>query len=124
MTGQFHLFGNAVRKRFDALAQNSLFVVDSDRDGIWDRYLAAFPPGSNPIFRQRTEHDCSCCRHFIRSVGNVVAIADNEIATIWDVRDLPYPFQRVADAMAAYIRGLSICDVFLTPFATLARNPS
>lgn len=31
------------------------------------------PAGTNPIFRERTEHDCSCCRNFVKNLGNVVA---------------------------------------------------
>ncbi len=51
---------------------------------------------------------------FIRQVGNVVAIQNGAIATIWDHMALPEPYQTVADRMAAYIRTLTITDVFLT----------
>jgi hypothetical protein len=117
MTDQFHVFAAAVRRRFDDLAEGQLFVADSDRDAIWARYLAAFPAGSDPIFRERTEHDCSCCRHFIRDIGNLVAIQNGELASVWDVTDLPFPYQTVADTMAAYVKTLAIRDVFLTPMA-------
>ena len=115
MTDQFHLFAKAVRKRFDEMAQEPLFVVDSDRDEIWQRYLNAFPPGSNPIFRERTEHDCSCCRHFIRDIGNVVAIQNGALACVWDLNGLPAHYQAVTEAMSAYVKSLAIRDVFLTP---------
>ena len=117
MTDKFHIFAKAVRKRFDDLSQDRLFVVDSDRDAIWQAYLDAFPAGSNPIFRERTEHDCSCCRHFIRDIGNVVAIQNGELASIWDLNALPFPYQDVADAMSAHVKALAIRGVFLTPFA-------
>ena len=114
MTDQFHIFAKAVRKQFDDMAQDKLFVVDSDRDIIWEKYLAAFPDGSNPIFRERTEHDCSCCRHFIRGIGNVVAIQNGALASVWDLNGLPSHYQAVADAMSDYVKSLPICDVFLT----------
>ena len=117
MLDGFSVFASAVRRRFDELAQEPLFVVDSDRDAIWDRYLASFPVGSNPIFRKRTEHDCSCCRSFIRGIGNVVAIQNGAIATIWDLNGLPDHFQVVADAMATYVRLLAMRDVFMTKFS-------
>lgn len=115
MTDQFLVFAKAVKKQFDKLSKGQLFVVDSDQDAIWERYLTAFPEGSNPIFRERTDHDCSCCRHFIRDIGNVVAIENNNLISVWDLKNLPYPYQNVADAMAAYVKSLTIRDVFLTP---------
>ena len=116
MIDTFSVFAKAVRRRFDELSQEPLFVVDSDRDEIWTRYLGSFPPGSNPVFRQRTEHDCSCCRSFIRNVGNVVAIQNGAISTVWDLNGLPERYQAVADGMAAYVRSLIVRDVFLTKF--------
>lgn len=113
----FHAFATAVARRFDEMKLEKLFVVASDRDEIWQRYLAAFPPGTDPIFRVRTEHDCSCCRGFIRSIGNVVVIQNGALASIWDLNGLPEPYQAVADGMAAYIKGLPVVDIFLTPQA-------
>lgn len=114
MADKFHLFAKAVRKRFEEISQERLFVVDADRTAIWDTYLNAFPPGSNPVFRERTEHDCSCCRHFVRDIGAVVAVQNGALASVWDLNGLPYPYQAVADAMSAYVKSLPIRDVFLT----------
>lgn len=66
-------FAKAVHDRYNQLAKNELFVTDID---LWDTYIAAFPEGTNPIYKVRAEHDCSCCRNFIRNLGNVVAIVD------------------------------------------------
>lgn len=114
MADKFHVFAKALRTQFEVMAQEPLFVVSSDRDGIWDAYLTSFPAGTNPVFRERTEHDCSCCRHFIRDIGNVVAIQNGALTSVWDLNGLPQPYQTVADAMSAYVKGLSIRDVFLT----------
>lgn len=110
----FKVFGEAVRKRFDDMATEPLFVVDSDREAIWETYINAFPAGSNPIYRKRTEHDCSCCRAFIRQVGNVVAIRNGALASVWDLNGLPPHYQAVADAMSAYVKRLPIKDAFFT----------
>lgn len=108
MINNFKAFADAVRRRFAEMSAGPLFVASSDREAIWRTYFAAFPPGSNPVFRERTEHDCSCCRHFIRDIGNVVAIQNGAIASVWDLNGLPYPYQDVADAMSAYVKGLAM----------------
>lgn len=71
-----------------AAAHPVLLVTDID---IWEHYLAAFPDGTNPIFKTRTVHDCSCCRNFIRNVGH---LRSPDGHTIWEV-DAPYPFDVV-----------------------------
>ena len=115
----FKPFARAVRKRFaEMAAEGALFCVASERDTIWLTYLNAFPEGSNPIYRTRQEHDCSCCRHFIYNTGNVVAIQNGALASLWDLNGLSEPYQTVADAMSAYVRSKPIRDTFLTRFAT------
>ena len=98
----FTLFSKAVHARFTELAQcQELFVSPVTGDELWDAYLAAFPEGSNPIFRERTEHDCSCCRNFIKNIGGVVAIIDGYVESVWGdlAEDLPHPYNVVAQAL-------------------------
>lgn len=73
---------NHVAQMIDGV--NTLFVVDCDKDALWKLYLDSFPKGANEIFRTRQENDCSACRHFVKVFGNVVAIKDGEVSTIWD----------------------------------------
>lgn len=115
----FKVFGDAVRARFKEMSEEPLFTVVREKEDVWEHYLASFPAGSNPIFRKRTEHDCSCCRHFMRDVGHVVAIQNGALVSVWDLNGLPEPYQTVADAMAKYIKALPIGDVFLVKEARL-----
>lgn len=93
----------AVNKRFNALSQHELFVAGADTDELWATYIASFPEGSNPIYKTNTEHECTCCRNFVKNLGNAVAIIDGKIETIWDVDGLVYPYKEVAEAMNAYV---------------------
>lgn len=111
----FHLIKHAVAAQFAEMAKHSLFRVDVDGDTLWEAYQRAFPEGTNPIFRARREHDCSCCRQFIRTVGSVVAIVNGKIQTIWDKAasgdDDTYAI--VATAMRRAVHNKPIIEPFL-----------
>lgn len=109
----FSVFKTAVAKQFERMKKHQLFRVEVDRDLIWTTYLSSFPAGSNPMFRKRTEHDCGCCKQFIRAVGNVVAIINGEVETIWDGKVDDPNYQAVSTQMAALIRSKKIVDQFL-----------
>lgn len=93
---------------------NHLFIVDIDKDVMWNTYLNSFPAGTNPIFRERTWHDCSCCRGFIKNIGNVVSIKNGKISTIWDFECDDTTYGPVIKAMRDLIKGQKVVDVFLS----------
>lgn len=102
---------------FASMTENNsqLFEVEVDKDKLWNLYLDSFPTNKNPIYRERTEHDCSCCRHFIKSLGNVVAIKDGKVISIWDFNvDGDDTYEPSIKAMREYIHSCRISDVYLT----------
>lgn len=112
---QFQVFALAVHMRYNELAKGELFVANIEKDVIWQAYLDAFPEGTNLKFRVNTEHDCSCCRQFIKNLGRVVAIDKHDnILTVWDIDRalLPHPYNLVAESMANFVRSAGIKSVF------------
>jgi hypothetical protein len=110
--GNFTPFGTAVAKHFAAMSNRELFRVNISGDDLWAAYLAAFPEGTNPIFRTRTEHDGSYDKGFVRQVGNVVDINnDGSLNTIWDV-PAEYPYSVVAEKLAELVRAASVTSLF------------
>ncbi len=105
-------FKAVVQQQFDKLSSWALFVTDVSKEDLWDTYLSAFPTGSNPLFRERTEHDCQCCKSFIRACGNVVAIIDNNLVSIWDI-EIGGAYQTVAKALSKLVKSRPICGEFL-----------
>ena len=82
----FKDFKKLLQENFQQMTKDvtHLFEVNLDKDSLWNVYLDSFPNGSNEIYRERREHDCSCCRHFIKNIGNTVVIKNNKVQTIWD----------------------------------------
>ncbi len=114
----FESFSKPVNESYVQLAtaavrtQSELYIVDCDRDVLYRTYLESFPPGTNPIFRTKTKHDCSTCKNFIRNLGGVVSIIDGEIKTIWsNLGALQEPYATVAAAMDSYVSSLPIRSI-------------
>ena len=121
---EFKGFRDAVRQQFETMCNGSarLFEVEVDKEEFWSLYLNSYPDGTNPIYRERTQHDCSCCRGFIKNIGNVVAIKGGEVSTIWDVNLGDSFYQVVADAMADYVRNKAVSGVYLSPFRKIGQE--
>lgn len=116
MTDNFPAFAEIVANSFQAIAGCAeVFVADVDGDDLYQAYLEAFPEGTNPLFKERTEHDCSCCKQFIRRVGNVLAIQpDGAVRTVWGdaQQSAPYPYNEVAAVLDALVFSSDIVDIF------------
>lgn len=108
----FKQFSAAVHAKYANMAKREMFVVDTE--DLFTNYLLAFPEGTNPIFRKQTEHDCSCCKNFIRNLGNLVIILENgQRETVWSaMNDLPYPYNIVALRLDEIVRQAPIKTVF------------
>ena len=108
----FIRFSKVINEQFETMKSNTLFKVDASRDELWQTYINAFTKDMNPIYLERTEHDCNCCKNFIRDVGNAVTInEDGSYTSIWDI-DLPDEYQLIADTMAAMIKSKPIRAIF------------
>lgn len=111
-------------KQFKALLQNNfaemtkeathLFEVALDKDELWNVYLDSFPSGTNKMFREKREYDCSCCRQFVKNIGNAVVIKNNKIITVWDFVVNDETFQPVLDGLSTYVKSKMVADVYVS----------
>jgi len=112
----FNVFRDAIANHFLEMSKDSthLFEVNVNKDEFWDLYLNSYPPEVNPVYRTRREYDCSCCRNFVKSFGNVVVIKDNIIHTIWDIHVDNPVYQKIADVLSEYIKNHAVSDVYMS----------
>ena len=114
----FSEFKKIFQKNFAEMTKDAdyLYEIEIDKDEFWNLYLDSYPAGTNEIYRQRREFDCSCCRHFIKSIGNAVVIKNNKVRTMWDFRTGDTTFQSVIDALNVYLLTKSVTNLYVSKF--------
>lgn len=124
MLDQFVIFKEKLQKHFVEMTKDAdkLFEVDVDKELLWDTYLDSFAPGTNNIFRERREHDCTCCRQFIRTIGAVVVIKDNKMESIWDVDMSGTIYEPVVKALSKLIHNAEVTDVYVSQLKNIGTD--
>lgn len=115
---EFTEMRNKLMENFKEMTKDvdHLFEVAVDKDEMWNLYLDSFPAGTNEIYRERRWHDCSCCRQFIKTIGNAVVIKNGKIITIWDFRTDDSTYQPVLDALSSFIKSHAVSDIYVSKF--------
>ena len=76
----FTEFNNKIQAQFDNMCKTGkLFRSKISGNDVWDMYISSFSPEDNKIFRdpESSEHNCNCCKNFIRRYGNIISINEN-----------------------------------------------
>lgn len=116
----FMILQNAVHKQLTKMTKHGLFTTNVEKSVMFDSYLDAFPndfiidgvpTDTNPVYKTRREYDCQCCKQFIRTIGNVVAVIDGKMVSVWDIEVGGF-FQIVVDELSALVKSSTIKDVF------------
>lgn len=123
---KFTEFVKEMQKHFTEMTKNAkvLFTVNVDPERFYNLYLDSFPDGTNNIYRKRREYDCSCCRHFIRDLGNVVTIKNGKVDTIWNLNINDGTYSVVAKVMDLYIKKCFINGVYVRDEAVIGTKKS
>ena len=104
-----------VRGSFDTLSKGELFYVNIDRDAIWEQYLNGFDESV------KQEHNCNCCKSFLRQYAGIVAIIDNKKMSIWDKvleYSVPEEYLNSIKNLRRYVDAHPITNIFRNEFAS------
>ncbi len=124
MSIEFKPFKQELEKHFKKMCEENehLFEVELDKDQLWNKYLDAIPAEDNKIFKVRREFDCSCCRHFIKSIGNVVAIKNGKLVSIWDFDSEEPKWSTVTKVLSDYVKQHPITNVYISKFSSVGTD--
>jgi len=120
----FGEFKVLMQEHFKQMSKDAthLFEVELDKDVLWNLYLDSYPVGTNEIFRQRREHDCSCCRHFVKNIGNTAFLVNNKITTIWDFETNDTTFQPVINALSKFVKSQLVSNIYVSKDKKIGTN--
>src|SRR5574343_514532 len=119
----FEIFAKAVNDKLVSFTHRKLF--QSAVTELAQRYLAAFPEGTDPVYITNSHHNCTCCKHFVANLGTVVVINDDlTLDSIWNVPNLPYPYDVVASAMHKEVTEAGIRAPYYSPMASYGAKTS
>lgn len=113
----FTIMKHAVETQFDKMHEDNpvLYIMDTDKNKLWEKYLSIIPVKMNPIYRVNRIFDCSECRNYINNIGKVVSIVDNKVVTVWDTEKTGIDWiDNTFAELAGFVRSGHITDVFLT----------
>lgn len=91
-----------------------LFTTEIDGDKLWETYINNFPVGKNDIYRKKGAHECSACRRFVRQFGDVVAIKNNKLVTIWDMEFVDEEYSPSFKALSEMVKKEAVKNIFLS----------
>jgi hypothetical protein len=99
----------SVRASFAAIAAGERALFCTDADGLNDLYLNSLPA-------ERQIHNCHCCRRFIGTYGNLVAIDDDgEVKPVmWNPDGVPDFYRAAFSALNERVKRARVTSVFLT----------
>lgn len=115
---QFNQFKQVFQSNFNKLIEGEvqLYVTDVNKNDLWDAYLTAFPE------EIRQEFNCNCCRQFVKHYGNVVAIKDGKVKSIWDFTVDDDIYSKVITSFNNLVVESNITDVFVTKQSKLGTD--
>ena len=113
----FNKFVAAVAAQAVAMQQTGmLFISKADPNDLYDTYLNSFPAGTNNMYREKTEHDCTACKQFIRAAGGLLSVVDGRLVSVWDVTIVDPSYAAVAKAMSKLAKQSGVNSIFLSEF--------
>ncbi len=97
---EFVEFRNILHSRLVMLQEKCVLVrANVPKNDMYIAYQENFKPEDNPIFRTNRVHDCNTDKSFLKAIGNIVAIDNNNnVHTLWDV-EVPAMYQPSVDAL-------------------------
>lgn len=117
---EFKEFNSKIKEQFTKMCKTGkLFRANVSGDELWEQYLGSFE--DSKIFRdpESSEHNCNCCKNFIRRYGNIVAIIDSKLESMFTGLGDVGEYTASVNRLNEMITSVSIQGVFFETYETL-----
>lgn len=104
---EFRDFRELMRKQFKKVEKLPMFVVDTQKNELYDVYISSFAEAD------QQGHRCNSCRQFIENFGGVVAIDKGKLVSIWDFEGGTGEYINTAKVLADFVRTKPIYGPFV-----------
>lgn len=117
-------FTDQLQEHFNKMcATGKLFRSSISGDKLWDLYLESFE--QDPVFRDPNSsvHKCNHCNNFMRRYGNIVAIVDNKVVSMFDFESSDPEYANTTVMLGEALRNAPIKEIFFETLAELKSLP-
>lgn len=107
---EFDIFAEEVRGIVSAHSNKQWFRSNINKDALWEAYLSGF---EDPEIRQ--QHDCHCCKSFIKKYGGLVYIQGTELhSLVWPAYTDTKLYSQSLENMLKLFNDCNIAYPFIT----------
>lgn len=107
----FNILRNKINEKIKKMSDenSTLFLVDLDREKLWNIYLNFFSE------EEKEYLNCRSCKHFFENVGNIIALNNNlEYETIFNIEIGDEFLDKVVLELSKEVRKYPISNIFKT----------
>lgn len=97
--------------------ETRLYQVKTAHNQLFEAFLEALEPGES-----RDSHKCNHCKSFLNHYGNVVAIKDGVVHTMWEFISKEDEYKNVPAALDKLIKSLPITDQWVYDPALVSKS--
>ncbi len=107
---EFGVLRELIATNFNQMKSEVIYLTDVNRDEIWQQYLSGFSE------EDKQEHNCNCCKSFIRQFGAMVTLNSvGQLVSLWNTNNQDLgQYTNSVNNLKSYVESQKITDNLLS----------